>query len=56
MKEAEKDKPIYTTPEGAWEGGVINERKNRIRHQNPNDITTDYQGNGYPVDRVEQDD
>ena len=56
MKAADKDRPIYTTPEGAWEGGVINERKDRRGHKNPNDITTDFQGNGYPIARVKQDD
>lgn len=56
MKAADKDKPVYTTPKGAWEGGVINERKDRSGHKNPNDITTDAQENGYPVARVKQDD
>lgn len=54
MKAAEKKKPIRTTPEGAWEGGIIND-KNRFKHKNPNDITMDLQGNGYPVSRQEQD-
>lgn len=53
MKAAEKDKPIYTTPKGAWEGGIINNRetddkKNPIKHLN--EITTDAQGNGYPIE------
>ncbi len=30
MKAAEKDKPIHTIPEGAWEAGIINERTNRM--------------------------
>ena len=49
MKPADKDKPIYTTPKGAWEGGIASLRKKT--HKNPNTITTDLQGNGYPMPR-----
>ena len=55
MKITDKDKPIHTTPKGAWEGGVVNERKKPSEKKNPNDITTDLQGNGYPVSRKKQD-
>ena len=55
MKEAFKDKTIHTTPKGAWESGVINERKNPSKKQALNDITTDLQGNGYPVSRNKRD-
>lgn len=49
MKEAEKDKPVQTTPKGAWEGGITSlHRNDPIRH-NPDEFTTDSQGNGYPV-------
>lgn len=51
MKAAQKDKPIHTIPDGAWEAGIINEDHDRKKRQNPNDITTDSQGNGYPVCR-----
>ena len=54
MKATDKDKPIRTTPEGAWEGGVINERKKPSKKQHLNDITTDLQGNGYPVSQNKQ--
>ena len=56
MKATDKDKPIHTTPKGAWEGGVVNERKKPSKKQHLNDITTDLQGNGYPVSRNKQDD
>ncbi|MCI8918690.1 MAG: hypothetical protein HFH29_07975 [Eubacterium sp.] len=49
MKPTDKDKPIYTTPKGAWEGGIASLRKKT--HKNPNTITTDLQGNGYPMPR-----
>lgn len=52
MKAAEKDKPIHTIPKGVWEGGIVNERKEN--HKNPNDLTTDSQGNGYPVFQQKQ--
>ncbi len=48
MKPAFKDKKIRTTPKGAWEGGIVNERK-EAKERDPNEITTDSQGNGYPV-------
>lgn len=51
MKAAEKDKPIHTIPEGAWEAGIINERTNRLKHKNPDDTTTDFHGNGYPTNK-----
>ncbi len=49
MKATDKDKSIRTAPKGAWESGVINEKKYRSSKQRLNDITTDSQGNGYPV-------
>ena len=55
MKAADKDKSIRTSPKGAWESGIINaEKKNSKKH--PNDITTDSQGNGYPLSQRNQDD
>lgn len=56
MKITEKDKPIPTAPKGAWESGIINEKKNRSEKQHLNDITTDMQGNGYPISHKNQDD
>lgn len=49
MKSADKDKPIDTTPKGAWEGGIASFVNHAPMHRNPNEITTDSQGNGYPV-------
>lgn len=48
MKATDKNKHIPTVPKGTWEGGIINEKK-RSPKQQLNDITTDIQGNGYPV-------
>ena len=56
MKVTDKDKPIRTIPKGVWEGGVINEKENRSPKQHLNDITTDIQGNGYPVSHKNRDD
>ena len=55
MKATDKDKTIHTTPKGAWEGGVINERKKPSKKQHLNEISTDLQGNGYPVSKNKQD-
>ncbi len=48
MKITDKDKPIRTTPKGAWEGGIVQLEKEKPKPHNPNDITTDFQNNGYP--------
>ena len=56
MKATEKDKRIRTAPKGAWESGIINAKKNRSEKQHLNDITTDIQGNGYPVSHKNRDD
>lgn len=56
MKATDKDKTIHTTPKGAWEGGVVNERKKPSPKQHLDTITTDLQGNGYPVSQKRQDD
>ena len=55
MKATDKSKRIRTVPKGAWEGGIINEKKNRCEKQHLNDISTDLQGNGYPVSHKNQD-
>ncbi len=54
MKPADKDKPIRTVPKGAWEGGIASLKKDQPVHPDPNDLTTDAQGNGYPVPRHKQ--
>lgn len=56
MKATDKKKSIATAPKGAWEGGIINDREKRFKKQQLNDITTDGQGNGYPVSNKCQDD
>ena len=56
MKVTDKDKHIHTAPEGAWESGIINKKKEHSKKQHLNDITTDIQGNGYPVSQKNQDD
>lgn len=56
MKSAQKDKVIHTTPKGAWEGGVINDRKKPSKKKHLNDISTDLQGNGYPIFKKNRDD
>lgn len=48
MKKAEKDNPVNAIPKGAYEAGSSN-KSLRNQDQNPNDLTTDIQGNGYPV-------
>ncbi len=54
MKVTDKDKSIHTTPKGAWEGGIINERKKPSKERHLNSITTDIQDNGYPVSQKKQ--
>ena len=49
MKATDKNKIIHTTPKGAWEGGVTNQRKKPSKKQHLEDISTDLQGNGYPI-------
>ena len=51
MKIPDKNKPIRTVPDGAWEGGLLHLKKDRPPHRSPDEITTDFQGNGYPVTR-----
>lgn len=55
MKVTDKNKSIRTAPKGAWESGVINEKKKPSKKQHLNEITTDSQGNGYPVCQKNQD-
>ena len=56
MKRTAKDKSIRTAPVGAWESGIVNEKKKPCRRQHLNEITTDSQGNAYPIFRNKQDD
>lgn len=54
MKRSSKDKAIRTIPKGAWESEII-KKKNPSKKQHLNDISTDIQGNGYPIIYDEQD-
>lgn len=56
MKASNKNKSIRTAPRGAWESGDINNQKKTSQKQHLNDITTDSQGNGYPIARKNRDD
>ncbi len=56
MNVTDKHKRIRTAPKGAWESGEINEDKGTSQKQHLNDITTDSQGNGYPVTGKNRDD
>lgn len=55
MKATDKNKRIPTAPKSAWESGIINKEEGHSKKRNPNDITTDSQGNGYPIFRKNQD-
>lgn len=46
MKEAEKDQPVNTIPNGVWESS---RPENSQEDKNKCTITTDLQGNGYPA-------
>ena len=49
MKATDKNKSIHTIPEGTWEAGIINDRKETSKKQHLNSIITDSQDNGYPI-------
>lgn len=48
MKSTEKKKPIKTLPDGIWESSSPEPNENK------NNITTDLQGNGYPLPTTEK--
>lgn len=45
MKATDKKKPVRTVPKGVWETSLPAPDKKKQE----NDISTDLQGNGYPV-------
>lgn len=51
MKKARDDKPVHTIPKGAYESGNINAELRKNKNNKLNDITTDSNGNGYPVNK-----
>lgn len=54
MKAAEKDKPVHTTPKGVWEGSTTLKKEHKTRAEHLNEISTDAQGNGYPIPENKQ--
>lgn len=55
MKQADYDKPIHTTPKGVWEASTTIKKEHKTKDEHLNEITTDAQGNGYPVSNSKQD-
>ncbi len=55
MKQAESDKPIHTIPKGVWESSSPYKKGHKSQKEHLNEITTDAQGNGYPVTNSRQD-
>ncbi len=56
MKQSESDKPTRTAPKGVWEGSIPGKKAKQSEREHLNEITTDSQGNGYPVDSSKQSD
>jgi len=55
MKQAKYDKPVHTTPKGVWEASTTLKKEHKSKEEHLNEITTDAQGNGYPVSNSKQD-
>lgn len=53
MQKAKDAKPIRTIPKGVYESGLINHDLHQQKTSTCNDITTDAQGNGYPIQDCE---
>lgn len=54
MKQKQNTKPIQTIPEGAYEGGVSSQPKEPCSCCHENRLSTDLQGNGYPIPCAEE--
>ncbi len=54
MKQAQKDKPIHTTPKGVWESSNTYKKEHKTRNEHLEEITTDAQGNGYPISKTQE--
>lgn len=52
MKITDKKKPTPTIPSGVWESSRPNENKDKDK--TTNSITTDLQGNGYPLNKQDK--
>lgn len=55
MKATEKKKPIHTTPKGVWESSTTYKKEHKSKAEHLNEISTDAQGNGYPISSSKQD-
>lgn len=55
MKQAESDKPVHTAPKGMWEASTTYKKEHKTKNEHLNEISTDAQGNGYPVSGSGQD-
>lgn len=55
MKQAESDKPVHTIPNGVWESSRPYKKGSKTKDEHLREITTDAQGNGYPVSNSRQD-
>lgn len=55
MKSTEKDKPIHTAPKGVWEASTTLKKEHKTKNEHFEEISTDAQGNGYPVSNSKQD-
>lgn len=49
MKITEKKKPVPTIPKGVWESEHTDKKEIKNKTEQLNEITTDAQGNGYPI-------
>lgn len=49
MKETDKKKPVETIPKGVWESSRLKKSTDKDKLT----LTTDLQGNGYPVNQKE---
>ena len=56
MKKAKDDKRLQTSPEGVYEAGIINRELRKNKSREADALTTDAQGNGYPVPENKKDD
>ena len=54
MKAVEKDKAVQTIPKGVWEASHTTEHTKDSKEKHLNDITTDSQGNGYPIQQKKE--
>lgn len=54
MKQSESDKPTHTIPKGVWESSTTYKKEHKTKNEHLNEITTDAQGNGYPISSSKQ--